>query len=244
LLVLLACLLAGKDKVAKPAIHLARTTLPTLSQGWGNTLVMVWIGYFAFTVGWLGEVIAKRDLLQGDLSSSLAWYLKFVFMLVSVRAEIQRCFFAMTLFFWWETILCQDRLGTNTRKISRKAFKKGRSLQAAIPIVFASAPAKVSTQCDEFKNNLALLRGEEIIHTGDATANRIDALFNMLDHVNNRQGIGFIVSYPWWAALAALAALAGWLAGWLLCSHHSDAISSSAEHHRICLLPAWSHTRT
>jgi hypothetical protein len=99
LLVLLACLLAGKDKVAKPAIHLARTTLPTLSQGWGNTLVMVWIGYFAFTVGWLGEVIAKRDLLQGDLSSSLAWYLKFVFMLVSVRAEIQRCFFAMTLFF-------------------------------------------------------------------------------------------------------------------------------------------------
>jgi len=127
-----------KDKVARPAIHLARTSLPLLSRGWGNTLVMVWIGYFAFTVGWLGEVISKRDLLQGDLAGRFAWSLKFIFMLVS----------------------------------------------AAIPIAFSNAPAKVSTQCDDFKNNLALLRGEEIMHSSDATATRIDALFNMLDHVS------------------------------------------------------------
>ena len=113
---------------------------------------MIWIGYFAFTIGWLAEVISKRDLLQGSFQTTLAWYIKFVFMLVS----------------------------------------------AGIPVAFASAPANISTRCDELKNNLALMRGEDIIHSDNSNADRVDALFNMLDHVNNRQGIGFIVAYPWY----------------------------------------------
>eukprot|EP01043_Picozoa_sp_COSAG02_P017047 COSAG02_NODE_765_length_17396_cov_16.796786_2_plen_156_part_00 len=113
---------------------------------------MVWIGYLAFTIGWLAEIIAKRDLLQGSIQTTLAWYLKLIFMLVS----------------------------------------------AGIPIAFANAPANISTRCDSFKNNLAMMRGEDIIHSNVSTADRVDALFNMLDHVNNRQGIGFIVAYPWY----------------------------------------------
>ena len=58
---------------------------------------------------------------------------------------------------------------------------------AGAPLALALAPAAVSTRCDELKDGLTMLRAKDL----EGQAGRIDALYNFLDHVNNKQGIGF-----------------------------------------------------
>ena len=60
---------------------------------------------------------------------------------------------------------------------------------AVAPLALALAPAAVSTHSDELKDSLTLLRAKDL----QAQADRIDALYNFLDQVNNKQGIGFAV---------------------------------------------------
>ena len=58
---------------------------------------------------------------------------------------------------------------------------------AGAPLALALAPAAVSTRCDELKDGLTMLRAKDL----EGQATRIDALYNFLDQVNNKQGIGF-----------------------------------------------------
>jgi hypothetical protein len=55
------------------------------------------------------------------------------------------------------------------------------------PLALALAPAAVSTRCDELKDGLTMLHAKDL----EGAAGRIDALYNFLDRVNNKQGIGF-----------------------------------------------------